>query len=353
MKRKLVLENGKVFNGVGFGSDETKVAEIIFHTAMVGYHEILSNPVYADKFVCMSYPLIGNYGLANEDYESKKVFLKGFVVREYNDIPSNFRSTMTLNEALEENGVCGISELDTRELVRILRDKGSMKACICDETLSDEEALKLISEYSESNELSKKVSTKKIWHARTTNPSNTIVVIDLGVKKELAYNLNEYGCNVVVLPYNSNLETVLKQNPTGVIISDGPADPKTNIEAIELVKGLVGKLPVLGLGEGALVVALAYEGETSKLLKGYYGCNYPVRNTLDGKVQIISLNTSYKMNVENTKLEVSNVGVINNEVFRVKDQENKVVASLYLDDNLLKEFVKSLGGANNAKKNRS
>lgn len=353
MKRKLVLENGKVFSGVGFGSDETVVAEIIFNTAMVGYHEILSNPVYADKIVCMSYPLIGNYGLANEDYESKNVFIKGFVVREYNDIPSNFRATMTLNEALEEKNVCGISDLDTRELVRILRDKGSMKACICDETLSDEEALKLISEYSESTELSKKVSTKKVWHARTTNPTNTVVVIDLGVKKELAYSLNEFGCNVVVLPYNSSLETVLKYNPTGVIVSDGPANPKDNMDAVNLVKELAGKLPVLGLGLGALVVALAYEGDTEKLHKGYYGCNYPVRNKENGKVQIVSLNTSYKMNVENTKLEVLNVGVINEEVFRVGNKEEQVIGSLYLDGELLKEFVSSLGGANNAKKNRS
>lgn len=353
MKRKLVLENGKVFSGVGFGSDETVVAEIIFNTAMVGYHEILSNPVYADKIVCMSYPLIGNYGLANEDYDNRNVFIKGFVVREYNDIPSNFRSTMTLNEALEESNVCGISELDTRELVRILRDKGSMKACICDESLSDEEALKLIASYNESTELTKKVSTKKVWHARTTNPTNTVVVIDLGVRKEFAYSLNEFGCNVVVLPYNSSLETVLKHNPTGVIISDGPANPKDNTEVVELVKSLVGKLPILGIGTGALEVALAYEGETSKLLKGYYGCNYPVRNIETGKIQIVSLNTSYKMNIDNTKLEVSNVGVIDNEVFRVVDKENKVTGSLYLDENLLNEFVKSLGGANNAKKNRS
>lgn len=352
MKRKLVLENGKVFYGVGFGSDETVVAEIIFNTSMVGYHEILSNPVYADKIVCMSYPLIGNYGLASEDYEAKNVYLKGFVVREYNDIPSNFRSTMTLNEALEENNVCGISELDTRELVRILRDKGSMKACICNEELSNEEAFSLIESYKESEDLSKKVSVKKVWHARTTNPTNTIAIVDLGVKKDLAYDLNEYGCNVVVLPYNTTLEMVMKYNPTGVIISDGPTNPINNIDAVNLVKSLIGKLPILGLGLGACVVALAYEGNTSKLLKGYYGCNYPVRDLENGKVQIVSLNTSYKMDVANTKLEIKNVGVIDNEVFKVMDKEKNVIGSMYLDNELLKEFVNSLGGASNAKKNR-
>ena len=352
MKRKLVLENGKVFNGLGFGSSETIVAEIIFHTSMVGYHEILSNPVYADKIVCMSYPLIGNYGLANEDYEAKNVYIKGFVVREYNDVPSNFRSTMTLNEALEENNVCGISELDTRELVRILRDKGSMKACICDDELSVEEALKLINNYTEPQDLSKRVSVKKIWNARTTNPTNTIVVVDLGVKKDLAYNLNEYGCNVVVLPYNTTAETVMKYNPTGILISDGPTNPTNNLEAVNLVKSLVGKLPILGLGLGACVISLAYNGKTSKLLKGYYGCNYPVRNIENGKVQIVSLNTSYKMDVRDTKLKITNVGVISNEVYKVTDEENKVIGSMYYDEELLKEFVESIGGVNNAKKNR-
>ena len=351
MKKKLVLENGKVFHGMGFGSNENVVAEIIFNTSMVGYHEVLSNPVYADKFVCMSYPLIGNYGLADEDYESKNVFLKGFIVREYNDIPSNFRSTMTLNEALEENNVCGISDLDTRALVRIIRECGSMKAMICDEDFSNEEALQMIKEYQEDSNLTKKVSTKKAWHSRTTNPKYNVVVIDLGVKKGFVEKLNEYGCNVVVLPYNSSLETIMKYNPNGVIISDGPANPNDNLEVVSLVSELSNKLPVLGLGLGSLILTLSYGGKSSKLLKGYYGCNYPVRSLVDDKVQIVSLNTLYDMDVTNTKLVATNVGVISNAVLRAVD--NNVIASLYLDEEVLKQFVSSMGGANNAKKNRS
>ena len=351
MKKKLVLENGKVFHGMGFGSNENVVASIIFNTSMVGYHEVLSNPVYADKFVCMSYPLIGNYGLADEDYESKNVFLKGFVVREYNDIPSNFRSTMTLNEALEENNVCGISDLDTRALVRIVRECGSMKAMICDEEFSTEEALQMISQYQEDSNLTAKVSTKKAWHSRTTNPKYTVVVIDLGVKKGFVEKLNEYGCNVVVLPYNSTVETIMKYNPNGVIISDGPANPNDNLEVVSLVSELSNKLPVLGLGLGSLILTLSYGGKSSKLLKGYYGCNYPVRSLVDDKVQIVSLNTLYDMDVTNTKLVATNVGVISNAVLRAVD--NNVIASLYLDEEALKQFVSSMGGANNAKKNRS
>lgn len=353
MKRKLVLENGKVFIGEGFGSNETKIAEVIFNTAMVGYHEILSNPVYADKLVCMSYPLIGNYGLASEDYDQKNVFLKGFIVREYNDLPSNFRSTMTLNEALEEKNVAGIMGLDTRELVRILRDNGSMKAIICDESIDTEDALKMINDYEENSFITKEVSTKKVWHARTTNPLNNIVVLDLGVKKELATKLNEYGCNVVVLPYDSKLETIMKYNPSGVIVSDGPANPNNDLEVLETIKSIVGKLPILGLGLGALKVALSYGATTSKTVKSYYGCNFPIKNVNNGKVEIASLNTSYKMDISNTNLKVENVGVIDNEVFRVSDAQNKVIASLYLTEDLLKQFVASLGGANNAKKNRS
>ena len=158
MRRKLVLEDGHVFLGEGFGSNEEKVAELVFNTSMVGYQEILSDPSYCSQFVCMTYPLIGNYGLTDEDYESKNIFMSGFIVKEYNDLPSNFRYTKTLDEVMEENHVVGISSIDTRELVRLNRDKGSMKALICDIDKPLEECQKVIAEYNSPSDQVSRVS---------------------------------------------------------------------------------------------------------------------------------------------------------------------------------------------------
>ena len=343
---KLVLEDGMVFVGEGFGVSKTKIAEVIYHTGMVSYDEILTNPIYSSKFVCMSYPLIGNYGIAMEDYEAKDVKIGGLIVREYNDAPSNFRSTMTLNEAMEENDVCGISGIDTRKLVRHLRDNGSLMGILCDESITDEECLAMISEYKIENE-TEKVSTKKPWSSKTTNPTNNVVIIDLGVKRELAYQLNEYGCNVVVLPYNSTISTVNKYNPSGLIISDGPSDPNKETCVLELLESVNGKYPLLGLGMGADVIAIFNGGNVTKTKTNYYGCNYPVRN-LNNKVSIVNLNHSYTIN--DIKLEVTHKAVIDDTTLGFRG--NNVLGYKFLNEDVLKEFIEMMGGRNNAKKNR-
>ena len=183
MKRKLVLENHRVFYGEGFGSPEKKIAEIVFNTSMVGYQEILSDPSYCDQIVVMTYPLIGNYGLADEDYESKGVFQSGFVVREYNDSPSNFRYTETLSEKMEECHSAGIEGVDTREIVRIIRDYGSMKAMIVDADVPDEECFKELEEYKYPHDQVSRVSSKKVWYSRCADPAYNVVAIDCGCKK--------------------------------------------------------------------------------------------------------------------------------------------------------------------------
>jgi carbamoyl-phosphate synthase small subunit len=332
MKRKLVLENGRVFHGDGFGSMDKKISEIVFNTSMVGYQEILSDPSYCDQIVTMTYPLIGNYGLADEDYESKSVYMSGFVVREYNDLPSNFRYTSTLSEVMEEHHAAGICNIDTRELVRIIRDYGSMKAMIVDEDVSDEECLKELEEYQYPHDQVSRVSSKKVWYSRTPDPLFTVVAIDCGCKLNIIRKLNQNKCNVVVVPYNTPVETILKYKPDGLFISNGPGDPIDCKEVIETIRELKGKLPILGICLGHQMIALAYGAKTYKMKFGHRGANHPVKDLLTGKIEITSQNHSYavdKKSLEGTGLELTHVNILDDEAEGIMDRKNKVIGVQY------------------------
>ncbi len=332
MKKKLVLENGKVFYGEGFGSNDKKIAEIVFNTSMVGYQEILSDPSYCDQIVVMTYPLIGNYGLTSEDYESKSVFMSGFVVHEYNDLPSNFRYTETLGEKMEEYHAAGISGIDTRELVRIIRDYGSMKAMIVDADVDDDVCLKELASYIMPHNQVSKVSSKKIWYSRCPNPLYTVVAIDCGCKLNIIRMLNEYKCNVVVVPYDTSCEEILKYKPDGLFISNGPGDPVDVLPVIENIKALKGKLPMLGICLGHQMIGLAYGAKTYKMKFGHRGGNHPVKDLKTGKVEITSQNHSYaidKESLKNTGLELTHVNILDNEAEGMEDSKNKVIAVQY------------------------
>ena len=220
--KKLVLEDGREFYGQGFASDEERVGELVFNTSMVGYQEILSDPSYSDQIIVMTYPLIGNYGITDEDYETKFPSIGGMIVKENNDSPSNFRYTKTLAEVLEENGIPGISGLDTRMLTRILRDSNGLRAIITDPDTPVEEAVAKIKAHPRPKDLVGKVSCKKRWFARTTNCKYDIVAIDCGMKLNMVRNLNSHGCNVIVVPYNTTAEQIMDFNHDGVLISNGP-----------------------------------------------------------------------------------------------------------------------------------
>ena len=347
MKCKLVLQNGKVFKGLNFGCQETKIGELCFVTSMVGYQDIISDPSYYNKIVTMTYPLIGNYGLSDEDYDFKNIFVSGYVVKENNDLPSNFRSTRTLSEAMEENHVSGIEDVDTREITKILRDEGLMKAMITSEDLSDEECLRLINEYVEEEKSAYKVSCKKIWYSRTANPVHNVVIVDLGVKTSFVKKLNEYGINVIVVPYNTTLEQVKRLKPNGVIISHGPGNPNKLEEVISLVNDLKGKYPLLGLGLGAQVIAMSYNGKVSKMKYGHQGANIPVKNVANGKIEITSQNHFYAIDVANTDLTVTHLSVIDNDVEGFENVKHKVIGmqlqvvdTLNDDENIVNRFIK-------------
>ena len=330
--RKLVLENGMVFEGIGFGSLNEVVAEMIFNTSVVGYQEIISDPTNCNKMICMTYPLIGNYGLTDDDYESKHLSIKGMIVREYNELPSNFRYTKTLGEVMEENNISGISGIDTRCVTKIIREKGTIKALICDIEKPMNECLEVIKNYTEEEKLVELVTSKKVWYSRTPNPVYNVAVIDLGTKLNFIKQLNKLGSNVIVFPYNVTKEEIMKYKPSGLFISNGPGNPSKLDEVVELVKSFIGEIPVFGVGLGCQIIARCYGVESNKLLCGYHGCNYPVKNVNTGKVEITSQNNLNALNKEqllNSKLSITHENVIGKEVVGIKDVENNVLAILF------------------------
>lgn len=327
--RKIVLENGIVFEGIGFGSKQEAVAELIYNTAVVGYQEIISDPTNCNKIICMTYPLIGNYGLTDEDYESKHLCLKGMIVREYNEVPSNFRYTKTLGEVMEENNISGISGVDTRNITKIIREEGTLKALICDINKPIDECLEVLKNYEEEKDLVSLVTSKKIWFSRTPNPICNVAVIDLGAKLNLIKKLNSAGCNVITFPHTVTKEEILKYKPNGIFISNGPGNPNDLGNVVDLIKSFIGVIPMFGVCLGHQLIGLSYGVESIKMKTGHHGCNYPVKNIITGKVEITTQNHLYtlcKDQLENTHLKVTHLNVIDNEIEGIIDEENKVMS---------------------------
>lgn len=349
MNYKLVLENGLEFKGINFGAEQEVIGELFFSTSMVGYQEILSDPYYYGKIACMTYPLIGNYGLADDDVDHKKIYIKGYVVGENNDNPSNFRFTKTLSEAMNDNKVVGIEGIDTRELTRILRNNGTMKALICVESKPIDECLEQLSKYVEEDLPVKSVSCKKTWYSRTSNPLFNIVIVDLGINIKLPKKLNEYGLNVNIVPYNTSVEQIKKLKPNGIIISNGPGNPNNLVELCNKIIELKGKYPILGLGLGAQVIALSYGAKVTKMKCGHNGANQPVRNLKTNKIDITSQNHNYQIDLDNTDLTVTYKNVIDNDIEGFEDLNNKVLGFQYqiintLDENenIINKFIEQL-----------
>ena len=361
--RKLVLANGEVFEGVGFGSKKDKIAEIVFNTSMVGYQEILSDPSYCGQIVCLTYPLIGNYGITDDDYESKSIKMSGFVVREYNDRPSNFRATSSLGDVIDEADAAGISNIDTRKLTRIIRDNGSQLCMICDINKPTEEAVKEINARGFEHDQVSRVSTKKVWYSRTANPKYTVVAVDCGMKMNIVRKFNQFGCNVVVVPYTTTFEQVMSFSPDGLFISNGPGDPEDAAPVIELVRKAKGVLPIFGICLGHQIIGLAYGAKTYKMKFGHRGANHPVKNLLNGHIEITSQNHSFaidKNSLEGTGLELTHVNVIDGELEGIRDTKNHVIAIQYHPESaagpedseyLFKQFIdlmQNYGGNKNA-----
>ena len=330
--RKLVLEDGSEYYGYSFGAGEDRVCELVFNTSMVGYQEILSDPSYTDQAVVMTYPLIGNYGMAHDDYETEIPTIGAMVVREYNDFPSNFRSTETLAEVMKKYGIPGISGVDTRKLARSIRNFGSRKVLLTDASTPMEEAQRILRQTGLPHDAVSRVSCKSTWYAQVANEKYHVVAIDCGMKLNIVRSLNARGCRVTVVPWNTTAMEIMRFEPDGVFLSNGPGDPTDAKEVIDTVRTLRGKLPVFGICLGHQIISLAYGGSTYKLKFGHRGGNHPVRNLLTGKLEITSQNHSYAVDADSlagTGLSVTHINLLDHTVEGVRCDADRVFSVQY------------------------
>ena len=291
--RKIILEDGEEYLGFGFGANADRVLEIVFNTSMVGYQEILSDPSYTDQAVVMTYPLIGNYGMAADDYETATPTIGALVVREYNDEPSNFRAEKTLGEVMREYGIPGIAGVDTRKLNRSIRDHGSRKAILCSANVPLDEGLRILRETALPKNAVSRVSCRAPYEVGEAGSRFHVVAVDCGMKLNIVRSLVQRGCRVTVVPWNTTAGAILSLSPDGVFLSNGPGDPTDVPETVETVKGLIGRVPLFGICLGHQVLSLAYGAKTYKLKFGHRGGNHPVRDLETGKIEISSQNHSY------------------------------------------------------------
>lgn len=331
--KKIVLEDGSEYFGYGFGYDCERVCELVFNTAMLGYQEIISDPTYTYQAVVMTYPLIGNCGTADDDFETKVPTLGGLIVREYNDVPSNFRATKTLAEVMEDYKIPGISGLDTRELTRKIRDNGTCKVLFTSADTSKEDAMKILAETEIPADAVSKVSCKKRWYSRTPNMKYNVVAIDCGIKLSLIRTLNSKGCNITVVPYDTSADVVMKMMPDGIYISDGPGNPEDVQPVIDLVKSLKGKCPIIGVGLGHEIIALAYGAKTYKLKFGHRGCNHSVRSLINNTLRNHLQNHGYAVDadsIDGTELTITHVNVFDKTVEGISCENDNVYGVQYL-----------------------
>ncbi len=312
---KLALEDGTVFTGTAFGASATRPGEVVFNTSLVGYQEILTDPSYKGQIVTMTYPQIGNYGIADQnDYESSRPQVEGFIIKELSPIDSNFRSVETLDGYLKRFGVPGIAGIDTRALVRKLRIQGAMKGVICTEAGVVENDAELVRRAQAwpgmaGLDLVKIVAPEKpyTWDenkgewAQITDAqgkaSCNVVAIDCGLKRNILRNLTQSGCRVTVVPAGTSAEEILALKPEGVFVSNGPGDPEPVHYVQDTLKQLIGKKPIFGICLGHQLLALAMGASTYKLKFGHRGGNQPVQNTDTGKVEITSQNHGFAVDV--------------------------------------------------------
>lgn len=328
MKGKLILENGKVFEGKIFGELSGTVGEISFNTGMTGYQEMLTDPAGHGMMMVMTYPMIGNYGINTEDMESDKVQLKALIIKEDAKLPNNFRCEMTLDGFLRQYNVTGFKGIDTRYLTQIIRDNGSMKAIITAEDLTKKEIQERFNSFSNKNAVSE-VSCKEKYEIK--GEGKRIGVLDLGVKKSTLAYLESQGFNVVVFPYNTKAEEILNENLSALVVSNGPGNPADLTETIEELKKVIGKISVFGEVLGHQVIALALGGKVAKLKYGHRG-GYPVRDMAAGKIITTSQNAGYVVEELPEGMEMTHQGVNVKTIEGMKNDDLKVVGVQFMPD---------------------
>ncbi len=297
MKAFLILEDGTVFTGTSIGSTREVISEIVFNTSMTGYLEVLTDPSYAGQAVVMTYPLIGNYGICYEDMESDRPWLDAFIVRELSRLPSNFRSEDTIQNFLLKYDIPGIAGIDTRALTKILREKGTMNGCITtNENYQLDEILPKLAAYT-TGKVVERVSCREKYVLE--GDGSKVALLDLGAKRNIARSLNKRGCQVTVYPALTTAEEILAAKPDGIMLSNGPGDPKECVSIIEEIKKLYASdVPIFAICLGHQLMALANGADTHKMKYGHRGGNHPVRDLSTGRVYISSQNHGYVVDTE-------------------------------------------------------
>ncbi len=346
MRAFLVLEDGTTFEGKSLGASGCTIGEVVFNTGMTGYQEILTDPSYAGQIVTLTYPLIGNYGINPEDFESGQVQVEGFVVREAADSPSNWRSDRTLDAFLKERGIVGIQGIDTRALTRALRVRGVMMGAVSTEDTPESLLLRIKNapNYAAAD-LAKKVTTPQPYRwrvedthptpmeetARNVEPRYRIALLDFGVKYNILRSLAGYGCETTVYPCTATPEEVLRENPDGIFLSPGPGDPEQYDYIVRTVRGLIGKKPIMGVCMGNQILGYAFGSKTFKLKFGHRGSNHPVKDLNTGRVYITSQNHGYAVDPDGLKdgMEVAHLNLNDGTVEGLKHKELPIFSIQY------------------------
>ena len=304
MKAFLILEDGTVFTGTSIGSKKEIISEIVFNTSMTGYLEVLTDPSYAGQAVCMTYPLIGNYGICHEDQESLRPWPDGYIVRELSRIPSNFRCEDTIQNFLKRYDIPGIAGIDTRALTKILREKGTMNGMIT--TNADyklEEVLPKLKAYT-TGRVVERVTCEEKKVLKGSGPK--VALMDFGAKDNIARSLNKRGCQVTIYPAFTKAEEILGDDPDGIMLSNGPGDPKECTSIIEEIKKLYdSQVPVFAICLGHQLMALATGADTRKMKYGHRGGNHPVKDLETGRVYISSQNHGYMVDTDTLDPQVA------------------------------------------------
>ncbi|MDK2794994.1 MAG: carbamoyl-phosphate synthase small subunit [Archaeoglobaceae archaeon] len=331
MKAALALEDGTYLEGEAFGAEKTAVGEIVFCTSMTGYVEALTDPSYKGQILMMTYPLIGNYGVCREDFESDGVKVEGFVVRELCKKPSNWRSEMSVDELLKEYDVVGIEGVDTRMLTKKIRIYGSMKAAIGVE-VEREKLIKIARDqpFISDIDLVDKVCVREPRRIDAKGKFE-VVLIDCGVKRSIVRQLLKRGINLTLVPYNYPADKILEMNPDGVFISNGPGDPARVKETIETIRMLIGKLPMAGICLGHQLIALASGAKTFKLKFGHHGSNQPTKDLETGRVFISSQNHNFAVKEETLPkgFEVTQINLNDRTVEGLKHKDLPIITVQY------------------------
>jgi len=354
MKALLALEDGRTFPCQSFTGPGETGGEVVFNTSMTGYQEIITDPSYSGQMVTMTYPLIGNYGVNPEDIESDKIQVSAFLMREYQNFPSNYRSTSSLADYLKAEGILGVDELDTRALTRHIRNAGAMGAFISTEDLDPSSCVKRARQISsiKGQDLTKAVTTKASYYWTDGKPilcepattglnknvwkykgeKFSVVAFDFGIKYNILRCLESEGFEVVVVPAATGADTVKAMEPDGIFLSNGPGDPEPVTYAIETIRSLLGYVPTFGICLGHQLLGLALGGKTFKLKFGHRGANQPVKNLLTGRIEITSQNHGFAVDAQSLRgknIEITHINLNDNTLEGFRHKELPIITAQY------------------------